>query len=709
MDRDAYTAKHKDDITAPRVMTRGNRENPHLGVAGRGTYKQDNNQHQLGNPLSGQPQNSRYYGSYPANNPQFPALKHDSAEYIAKIAQKEIPNAAIRAEDLNEKESLRIEIQDICKQAVIKHELRTVFQFDGGSVSLQCYGSLSSGYATRSSDMDLAFVSPHSRPDPGSATSEIPRVLEKALLDAGYGARLLTRTRVPIIKFCEKPTPELRAALLEARAQWEKERDTPISSVEPVLKDVKTSDIARLLTGLNLATGGAKEKAVPIMGLSSDKTKSNFMNLKNVGVGAKEVVEKDKEMATQGITARSDEELVRLYGLAIEEGWFNHMERSTIADFVGKYKKFQSLGIVDCPELQAARKTLQDLPDVLSRFREKINNPLDFPKTGVGIQMDINFSNRLAIHNTLLLRCYSHCDARVRLMVVFVKAWAQKRKINNPYLGTLSSYGYVLMVLHYLINVAQPAVVPNLQLEYHRNATLTAEETTCEGYDIRFWRSEDAIIQAARHGLMDPPNTESLGSLLVGFFAYYARPGFNWTQSTLSLRTRGGIVPKRNKNWTAARTQILEPTAAGPGGGHGPGHAPVEIRHRYLLAIEDPFETEHNVGRTVIHDGIVAIRDNFRRADHLIQHLGSSRPGWREDLFADVPEPPSRKTYFGPLPPHMRAVPLPGLAGRGRGRGAGAGAGAGAVVAGRAKVEGRLPEKDVFTRIVENKSVGRGA
>lgn len=41
-----------------------------------------------------------------------------------------------------------------------------------------------------------------------------------------------------------------------------------------------------------------------------------------------------------------------------------------------------------------------------------------------------------------------------------VKVWTKRRKINNPYRGTLSSYGYVLLVIHFLSHVKQPAVVP---------------------------------------------------------------------------------------------------------------------------------------------------------------------------------------------------------------------------------------------------------
>jgi hypothetical protein len=37
------------------------------------------------------------------------------------------------------------------------------------------------------------------------------------------------------------------------------------------------------------------------------------------------------------------------------------------------------------------------------------------------------------------------------------------RKINSPYRGTLSSYGYVLLVIYFLVHVKNPPVLPNLQ------------------------------------------------------------------------------------------------------------------------------------------------------------------------------------------------------------------------------------------------------
>lgn len=195
-------------------------------------------------------------------------------------------------------------------------------------------------------------------------------------------------------------------------------------------------------------------------------------------------------------------------------------------------------------------------------YRERHPGPLDFPKAGIGIQCDINFSNSLGIYNTLLLRCYSHCDPRVKPMVLFVKAWASRRKINSGYNSTLSSYGYVLMVLHFLVNVAQPPVCPNLQLMKRTGDASNSSNdphAVCEGYDVRFWRNEAEIQNLASKGMWRH-NRDTLGMLLRNFFLYYARQGygvvnggFDWTRQVLSLRTKGGLLSKEEKGWTGAK------------------------------------------------------------------------------------------------------------------------------------------------------------
>lgn len=706
----------------------------------------------------------------------------DQVNYLQRLAIVEVTNAEMRSEEATKRENLRLHLERICSETISQFERKKANNFDANSVQLKCFGSLSSGFATWSSDMDLALLSPHSVPDSSSRDSEIPRLLEKAFLDLGYGARLLTRTRVPIIKFCEEPTPNLAKSLLDERRKYEQERDAPpkpkpekLQKAKKIRKGKDTKEGAKDYSmdrskdspspAISRESGGESITKVASCSTKNDGsqntivsgTKGNFeintqagerldyegnettvssaivdnpnystsrrskaplainddpegnpnCEAKHQGglvaasslpdspmiitstTGTKGTSEdlvntelnndstaikppcsqmegresnckgkgKPKDVTVASVKKdeaededdvfRTDDELVFLYTLAMDEGWYDAEERKIIKEFV-KAVKLQASG-AGAATLDQARLKLKDLTKILHRYRAPPEQHLDFPKTGVGAQCDINFSNPLALHNTLLLRCYSHSDPRVRPMIIFVKAWAKKRKINSPYHGTLSSYGYVLMVLHYLINVANPPVLLNLQTTKEAMEDRSPQnDEIIDGYTVRFWRSENEIIDCARSGRLANNTRDNVGSLLRGFFHYYAqqgyyspRGGFCWPKDVISIRTNGGIIPKIEKGWTEARTITIEPTNAD-------GDAR-EIKQRYLLAIEDPFEIDHNIARTVVYHGVRAIRDEFQRAHGIVQNVG---PGVANvDLFAEAPDRESlNRRFFGPLP-----------------------------------------------------------
>ena len=337
-----------------------------------------------------------------------------------------------------------------------------------------------------------------------------------------------------------------------------------------------------------------------------------------------------------------DLELVRLYNLAMKEGWFEPSERLIIHAFI-KAVEDPSDGEFGSNR-NTCRSKLVTLPDVLNRYRPPPEHHLDFPKTGVGVQCDINFSNALALHNSAMLRCYCLSDYRVKPMVLFVKSWASRRNINSPYHGTLSSYGYVLMVLHYLVNVTKPPICLNLQTtDMALRDNCTENLRPVEGRNVRFWRNEIEIQRWAHNGFITIDHQSSVGSLLRGFFQYFAvnGGGFSWGMDVLSLRTPGGILTKKQKDWIAAKTVVVEPSKE--------GQRAQEIRHRYLFAIEDPFEIDHNIARTVVHNGIVAIRDEFRRAHRIIQMAGNGNFG--EDLIQEAESKTDLNyRHFGPRP-----------------------------------------------------------
>ena len=566
---------------------------------------------QLGDPGTSGFLSDRRFPNRPPHQ-AFEGPSQAQVTFLELLAGDEVPKAEMTLKELDEKEDLRLKLQDLCRKTIVQYENKSGDSFDASSVMLKCFGSLSTGFATLSSDMDLALVSPNSKPEPSSPQSKIPRLLEKALLDAGFGARYLTRTRVPIIKFCEQPTPKLAEALREERAQWEAEDARQMSS-----------QISNSPEDPGATTSGFEQARV-----------ENDLALK------------DNPNARK---PRTDQELARLYKLAMQERCLEGNERLIVNKFLEAVAVQQING--DNKELDAARSALQSVrKDVLDGYRPPFEDHLDFSRADVGIQCDINFSNALALHNTRLLRCYSLCDPRVRPMVLFVKAWARRRKINTPYRGTLSSYGYVLMVLHYLANVVEPPVLPNLQTSQKAIRDKSPEnDLVIDGYGVRFWRSENEIRELARRKLLTRNTEDGLGILLCGFFHYYAYQdgytpsgGFPWHTDVLSLRTQGGLLKKRMKGWTGAKSTRVD--------GYDPGQEQVEIKHRYLLAIEDPFEHDHNIARTVSPLGYDSIREEFRRAIAIIQSVGPRGTSGYEDLFLEVKERNFPRKAFGPLP-----------------------------------------------------------
>ncbi|KAI4184695.1 MAG: hypothetical protein LQ348_004512 [Seirophora lacunosa] len=629
--------------------------------------------------------------------------------YLDAIAGSEIPKAMISVAEEHQKEKMRQALEHICQRVITEYEVEKGGCFDGSTVSLKCYGSLRTGFATHSSDMDLVLTSPSSNPHLASTESDIPRLLEKALLKLGFGARLLTRTRMPLIKFCEKPTPELAVRLQEERNKWENQKVVPSKDVAEKSADEKMKgssvpgrmdekatpvDRAAALKGGNpegkLPLGDADETSSPPMLHQHERMNEPELprnpDSRDRGIGNDAFINRDSsqqsdqtkkpdaanpapgqpkpEKDTADIHNKThaiplvakerreavlpDKELVRLYKLAIKEGWFEPGERTTIFNFCRAVE-----GGISSDQVAECRAQLLSLPDVLNRYRPPPDHLLDYPKDGVGVQCDIIFSNPLAIHNSAMLRCYNLSDPRVKPMVLFVKAWAKRRKINSPYHGTLSSYGYVLMVLHYLINIAKPAICLNLQhVEMALHDTSAENTQIIEGHNVRFWRNETMIQHWATQGLITLDRQSTVGSLLRGFFQYFATPsgGFSWSMEVLSLRTPGGILTKQQKQWIAAKTEVLDPVKAGEKG--------QEVRQRYLFAIEDPFETNHNIARTVVHNGIVAIRDEFRRAHRLIQQAANAKV--TEDLFAEAAAKDDLNyRYFGPRPrPQMAKAPV---------------------------------------------------
>ncbi|KAL3381281.1 hypothetical protein AABB24_001420 [Solanum stoloniferum] len=215
----------------------------------------------------------------------------------------------------------------------------------------------------------------------------------------------------------------------------------------------------------------------------------------------------------------------------------------------------------------------------LTRARVPIVKLMD-PETG--ISCDICVNNVLAVVNTKLLRDYAQIDVRLRQLAFIVKHWAKSRGVNETYQGTLSSYAYVLMCIHFL-QQRRPAILPCLQ-GMEATYSVTVGNIECAYFD-----KVEKLYGFGSH------NGESLARLVWAFFSYWAYY-HDYANDVISVRS-GSTVSKRAKDWTRRIGN-----------------------DRHLICIEDPFEVSHDLGRVVDKFSIRVLREEFERAAEIIQY-----------------------------------------------------------------------------------------
>ncbi|CAD6188621.1 unnamed protein product [Caenorhabditis auriculariae] len=174
------------------------------------------------------------------------------------------------------------------------------------------------------------------------------------------------------------------------------------------------------------------------------------------------------------------------------------------------------------------------------------------------IDTDISYYNVLALYNTQMLRryCISSKDNRVAKLGLFVKKWAKECDIGDAAKGSLSSYSYIVLLIHYLQNLSPP-VVPRLQEDY---LDLSYEQRLVDNWDTYYHELDEMTGYASE-------NKQSVGELFIGFLDYYSR--YDYDNLVIQIRRRNPLT-KIEKEWPR------------------------------LLCIEDPFDFSHNLGGGIL-------------------------------------------------------------------------------------------------------------
>uniref|UniRef100_A0A7N6C617 RNA uridylyltransferase n=1 Tax=Anabas testudineus TaxID=64144 RepID=A0A7N6C617_ANATE len=178
-----------------------------------------------------------------------------------------------------------------------------------------------------------------------------------------------------------------------------------------------------------------------------------------------------------------------------------------------------------------------------------------------GLEGDISLYNTLAQHNTRMLATYAALDPRVQFLGYTMKVFAKRCDIGDASRGSLSSYAYILMVLYFL-QQRQPPVIPVLQEIFDGT---TVPQRMVDGWNAFFFDDLDDL----RRRLSElQPNTESVGELWLGLLRFYTEE-FDFKEHVISIRQRKRLTTFE-KQWTSK-----------------------------CIAIEDPFDLNHNLGAGV--------------------------------------------------------------------------------------------------------------
>ncbi|KAI1140929.1 hypothetical protein F5Y05DRAFT_410777 [Hypoxylon sp. FL0543] len=195
------------------------------------------------------------------------------------------------------------------------------------------------------------------------------------------------------------------------------------------------------------------------------------------------------------------------------------------------------------------------------------------------LSCDMNVNNTQALENTRMIKTYVQIDERVRPLAMIIKYWTRRRIVNDAaHGGTLSSYTWICMIIAFL-QLRQPPVLPALHQQPHRKFPGKDGETNSFADDVDKLQG------------FGSKNKSSLGELLFQFFRFYAHE-VDYSTDVLSVRM-GKIISKTDKGW----------------------HIGQNNTH---LCVEEPFNTNRNLGNTADDYAFRGLHLELRRAFDLI-------------------------------------------------------------------------------------------
>ncbi|KMU90487.1 CID1 [Coccidioides immitis H538.4] len=242
---------------------------------------------------------------------------------------------------------------------------------------------------------------------------------------------------------------------------------------------------------------------------------------------------------------------------------------------------------------------------------------------------NIHFENvALKMRTTTLLRCYRACDDRVYEMVFSLSIGPMLAR-SMIQAGTLrrSTTSHALTIDEVHATRIPPAAfnIGMRNLEW------------IEGHETFFWDNFEEIARVAGKGVLTS-NRQSAGELLRGFFTYYSpveSGNRRWSTRYSKFNWKNDVVSIRNPNLISKEAKRWDYSFFNKDG----------TRTWNFLAIEDPFNPNNNLAKSISKDSVFIIRREFERVN-MIMNCAEFVPGfgWEwannndevgEDIFDD--------------------------------------------------------------------------
>ncbi|XP_028666695.2 terminal uridylyltransferase 4 isoform X2 [Erpetoichthys calabaricus] len=213
-----------------------------------------------------------------------------------------------------------------------------------------------------------------------------------------------------------------------------------------------------------------------------------------------------------------------------------------------------------------------------------------------GLEGDISLYNTLAQHNTRMLATYAAIDSRVQFLGYTMKVFAKRCDIGDASRGSLSSYAYILMVLYFL-QQRKPPVIPVLQEIFDGKIV---PQRMVDGWNAFFFDDINELQRLPDLG----KNSESVGELWLGLLRFYTEE-FDFKEYVISIRQKK-LLTTFEKQWTSK-----------------------------CIAIEDPFDLNHNLGAGVSRKMTNFIMKAFINGRKLFGTPYYPQPGTEMEYFFD--------------------------------------------------------------------------